>query len=50
MNVTQIVIKTIITTVDLLVAFIAISTSGVDFKTKKLITWFILVNLAGVWI
>lgn len=50
MSIAQIVIKTIITTIDLFVGFVAISTIDADYKTKKTITLFILLNLAGVWV
>lgn len=50
MNIASIVIKTIATTIDLLVAGIVLLDSRNPDTARKVITIVTLLNLAGVWI
>ena len=50
MNALQIVIRTIVTTIDLLLVIAMLKTKGLDEGVVKATTTIILVNLVGVWI
>lgn len=50
MNAAQIVVRTVVTTVDLLLMVAFIKTIGVNEKATKAVTVGILLNLLGVWI
>lgn len=50
MGILQVVIRTIVTTVDLLLVIAMLKTKGLDEGAVKATTAMIIVNLLGVWI
>lgn len=50
MNAAQIVIRTVVTTIDLLLMVAFFKTTGIEDKAVKAVTVMILLNLVGVWI
>ena len=50
MSIVQIVIRTIVTTVDLLLTLTVIKVNGIDEGAVRAIAIVVLLNLMGVWI
>ena len=50
MEVAQIILQTVITTIDLLIVIAAVFTKGIPDMHKKVIAALIMVNIAGVWL
>ena len=50
MSVAQIIFRTVITTIDLLLAFAVIAVKEMSDTSKRRFTVFVMLNLLGVWI
>ena len=50
MGIGQVIFRTVITTIDLLLAIATICAKDVAFSHKKFFVALVLVNIAGVWL
>ena len=50
MGITQIIFRTIISTIDILIAIAVVCSRDVNDAHKKIITALMLLNVAGVWL
>lgn len=50
MNIVQVVVRTVVTTVDLLIALIVLRDEKNPEPAKKILTGVVLLNIMGVWI